>query len=242
MSEVILHAGPRWGDVVLEQIRVVGLSLRREAFVIAVVLGTVTCIIGADILGGGPGFDARDVFPTPLLSFFYPFAVWRGERRNGPGFLWTLPVERKWLALARVFAGWVWLTAVLAFFSIWLLTLGALGGVSLAHTIARIPFVATMAAYLIGSAVVVGLRHPWRWLVGAAGLLFLLGLLGDLVRRGPIAAGALLDSGVFRAVERAAASWEALPATTQWAITTFLSLATGLAALWAAASRHKENR
>ena len=44
--EVTLHPAPRWRDVVLEQVRVVGLSLRREALVVAVVLGIVTLMIG----------------------------------------------------------------------------------------------------------------------------------------------------------------------------------------------------
>lgn len=232
--EVTLHRTPRWRDVVLEQIRIVGLSLRREALIFAVVLGVGTLIIGSELIAGGPGFDSYETLPTPLISFLFPFAVWKGERLFGPAFLWTLPVERRRLALAKVFAGWVWLMAALAIFVSWLLALALLAHATPAQSILRIPFTATIAAYLFGSALVVGLRHPLRWLLGVTGLFFLLGLLRETLRHGPYDLNAfLVSSGLLSAVENAAA---------QWAITTLLALGAGLAALWAAVSRHRENR
>lgn len=231
MMDVTLHPAPRWRDVVLEQIRIAGLSLRREALVVAAVLGFGTVLIVADLIVGKPGFDSDETFPTAWIFFLLPFAVWRGEKRFGPAYLWTLPVERRRMALTKVFAGGVWLMAALAFFLSWLLGLGLLAGVSSEYTIARVPVIATIAAYLFGSAMVVGLRHPVRWLAGGAGMLYLLanGVDPDDVRT-------VLNSSEL------ALHWLRLPPLARWAITTFLSLGAGLAALWAAASRHGERR
>jgi hypothetical protein len=120
---------------------------------------------------------------------------------------------------------------VLATFIVWEKTLAALSGVAHAETMPAITFVGTTAAYLIGSALVLGLRHPMRWLLGAAGLFFLVGGLGDALSPGPYAVEPLLrSSGVLSAVEDSAA------------VVPFLCLCAGLIALWAAISRHKENR
>lgn len=244
MTEVTLHATPRWNDVVFEQVRVVGLSLRREALVLAAVLAVGTFVIGSDIARGGPGFDSRETFPTALIAFFYPFLVWRNDRRFAPSFLWTLPVDRPRLARARVFAGFVWLTAAMAFFVTWLLTLGLLAGATSAHTIARIPFTTTIGTYLFGSAVVLGLRHPLRWISGVAGALFLMGILSDAISRPDDSEWAYVPGAhvFFSTVRDALEVWLKFPDSAQWTITTFLWLAAGLAALWAAAARHAERR
>lgn len=240
MTEVTLHPTPRWRDVVLEQIRIVGLSLRIEALIAAVVLGAGTLVVVGEIVSGGPGFDSDDVFPTALVSFLAPFAIWRRDQRFGPSFLWTLPIERRWLALAKVFAGWVWMMAAVAFFTVWLLVLALFAGVPspVQMIVARVPFIATAAAYLLGSALVLGLRHPLRWLLGAAGVFVLLANVVD-----PDAPDRLLGpTGIFSTIENAVADWRTLPGPARWAITTFLWFGAGLAALWAAASRHRERR
>lgn len=244
MSDVTLHPMPRWRDVVLEQVRIVGLSLRREALVVAAVLAAGTFTILYEHVRGGPGFDSSDSFPTALFAFFYPFAVWRREKRFGPDFLWTLPVDRRRLALAKVFAGWVWLTAAMAVFATWVLAMALLINASPALLMERVPFTATMTAYLFGSAVVLGLRHPLRWLLGTTGVLFLMGLISDVLhqpddgewRNVPFA------QDYFSAVSRAAELFRTLPDPAQWAITTSLWFGAGAAVLWAAASRHRERR
>lgn len=233
MMQSALHPAPRGRDVVREQVRIVGLGLRREALAAAVVLGIVTLVIGIDFVHGRAAtwFDSDGEWLGIVLgSFFFPFAIWRGERRFGPAFLWTLPVDRRRLALAKVFAGWVWLMTALIFFGVWQLALAVLSGVSGVTDARIIPLVAFAGAstmYLFGSALVLGLRHPLRWLLGTLGVLFLLGMFRDALLR-PYDLNALLS-----AVEDAAA---------QWAITTLLGLAAGLATLWAAVSRHRENR
>jgi hypothetical protein len=57
-----------------------------------------------------------------------PIVVWRGEERFGASFLWTLPVDRWRHALAKVFAGWVWLMGGVALFVLWSLALTLLSG------------------------------------------------------------------------------------------------------------------
>jgi hypothetical protein len=257
--EVTLHPMPRWRDVVREQVEVVGLSLRREALVVAAILGVGTLIVLAELTGGGPGLDSNDLFPLPVISFLFPFAVWKSEDRYGPSFLWTLPVERRRLALAKMFAGGVWLMAGVALFVSWLLTLALIADVSLATTIIRVPITATIGMYLMGSALVLGLRHPLRWLIGIGGGFLLFMNLSEALGRtangewrllalsglvyGPYGLRQLLISiGFIPGVQNTATALRTLPALTQWAITAFVWWGVGLAMLWVALSRHRETR
>lgn len=241
MTEVTLHPGPRWRDVMREQIRVVGLSLRPAALIVAIVLGSGTVMIAGDVIAGGPGFDSDETFPTALIAFLFPFAVWRSDKRFGPALLWTFPVDRRRLALAKVFAGLVWLAAGIAIFVTWLLTLGLLAGASSAYTVARIPFIATFAMYLFGSAFVVGLRHPVRWLVGVVGLVVLMGTVGAAVNRPHDGEWAYVPGAAafFSVTNRVIA---ALSEPAQSVISTLFLFGVGFAALWAAASRHRDRR
>ena len=244
MTEVTLHPGPRWRDVVLEQIRIVGLSLGPAALIVAVVLSAGTVMIVGEIAGGGPGFDSAETFPTALIAFLYPFAVWRSEKRFGPAFLWTLPVDRRRLALARVFAGFVWLMAAVAFFLAWLFVLGLLAGAAPALTVARIPFIATIAMYLFGSALVLGLRHPLRWLLVAVGVLLLMGALSDFFSQPDDGEWAYVPGAraFFSAANRFGEAWLSLPESAQSVLSTMFVFGAGFAALWMAASRHRDRR
>lgn len=236
MMQSNLHPTPRGRDVVREQVRIVGLGLRREALAAAVVLGVVTLVIGIDFVHGRAAtwFDSNgEWLGIVLASFVFPFAIWRRERRFGPAFLWTLPVDRRRLALAKVFAGWVWLMTALIFFGVWQLALAVLYGVTEKQIIPPVAFAGASTMYLFGSALVLGLRHPLRWLLGTLGVLFLLGMLTDALLRG---SAFLTSGGFFSAVEHAAAQ------SAIAVITTLLGLGAGMAALWAAISRHRENR
>jgi hypothetical protein len=238
VTEVTLHPTPRERDVVREQIRIVGLGLRREALVVAIVMGIITLLVSADIVRGRAEtwFDSADWYPLGIIAFLVPFAVWRRERRFGPSFLWTLPVDRRRLALARVFAGWVWVMAALAVFVLWQLVLALVAGVTGAEIIPFISCAGVTALYLFGSAVVLGLRHPLRWLLGTAGLFFLLGAFNQRVD------ALLSDRPFLSALHDAATSWQTLEGVAQGATTAFLWIGAGLAALWAALARHGENR
>ena len=242
--EGTLHPGPRWRNVVLEQIRIVGLSLGPAALILAVVLASGTVMIVGEIIGGSPGFDSDETFPTAPIAFLYPFAVWRNEKRFGPAFLWTFPVDRRRLALAKVFAGLVWLMAGVAFFTTWLLALGLLDDASSALTVARVPFVATFAMYLFGSALVLGLRYPLRWLLGGAGVFVLMGTLGDLLSQPNDGEWAYVPGAhaFFSVADRFGDAWLSLPESAQSVIATLFMLGAGFAALWIAASRHRDRR
>lgn len=244
--DATLHPTPRGRDVVREQVRIVGLRLRREALVVAVVLGIVTLVIAADIVRGRAAtwFDSDEWAGIGVVSFLYPFAVWRGEKRFGPGFLWTLPVDRRRLALARVAAGWVWLMAALAVFVVWQCTLAALSGVTGAETVSPAVLYGATGLYLFGSALVLGLRHPLRVLLGTFGVCFLLGLLNETFGDGPDGRldHFLTSIGFFSAILDAVRAWRGLPEPVQWVMPPFLWIGAGLAALRAALARHGEQR
>ena len=242
MKEVSLSQGPRWRDVLLEQIRVVAIGLRAEALVVAAVLGAGTFVIGIELLQGGRGFDSDETFPTAVIGFLFPFAVWRGVKRFGADFLWTLPVDRRRLALARVIAGGVWLMGAVALFALWLVTLSAIADAPVGEMLARVPFTATAGAYFVGSAIVLGLRHPLRWLFGIACLLLLVGGLGELIshpddREWRFVPGA---HAFFGAVDDAVAPFRMLPSSAQGMIAPLLWFGFGLTALWLALLRHRE--
>ena len=234
MIEVTLQPTARWRDVVREQVRIVGLGLRLEALIFAAVLGVATFLIVTEIVAGGPGFDSREILPTAAVAFLLPFAVWRRDQRFGPAFLWTLPVGRRTLALAKVFAGGVWLMAALAVLGSWLVTLALLAHSAPVEQLKRIPLTITITAYLFGSALVLGLRHPLRWLFGAAGVILLTGSLNDALGSGPTKV-----DGLLTALGLLAATSETAP---PGPITSFLWLGVAFVALWAAASRHRERR
>jgi hypothetical protein len=241
MTEVTLHATPRGRDVVLEQIRALGLSLRRDALVVAVVLGIVTVFIAMDIVRGRAAtwFDSDDWAVLGIAAFLFPFAVWRRENRFGPALLWTFPVDRRRLALAKVFGGWVWLMIALTIVFFWQVALAAVSGVAGAETVSLQAFPGMTAAYLFGSALVLGLRHPLRWLLGTFSVLLLLGFFNEAIdRMDGLGLNRFLTSD---AVSSAIAASQQHPYLA-WAITTFLWIGAGLAALWAAASRHGEHR
>jgi hypothetical protein len=245
MMQVTLHPAPRPREIVREQIRIVGLSLRREALVAAVVLGVLSLVISINIIQGTAAswFDSDEWTPFVFIAFLFPFAVWRREKRFGPAFLWTLPVDRRQLALAKVFAGWVWLMIALAIFTGVQLVLAIASRLPEPKIVSPIAFPGATATYLFGSALVLGLRHPVRWLLGCGGLAFLIGFLNDSITRSRDPLGSLLTrAGFFAAVDNTLDVLGTLPGFLQWAIPVFLSLAAGLAALWAAASRHRERR
>jgi len=261
MTDVTLHATPRERDVMREQVRFIALALRRETLVLAVVLALVTIRIVFAIVRhcAASWFDGDPSLAITIASFLFPFAVWRGQKRFGPAFLWTLPVDRGRLALARVFAGWVWLMAALVVVAAWRWGLALVAGLSPI----MFTFAGATAMYLFGSAWILGLRHPLRWLIGATGGFLLLGNLVEALGRtpsgewrivtwssalrwavyGPYGLRTLLSShGIFHAAENAAATWRTLPGFAQWITTTLSWLGAGLLALWLATLRHRERR
>jgi hypothetical protein len=292
-----LHAVPRPRDVAREQFRALGLVFRGPAAVAAALAAVATVLVLTELLEPVQPirFHPEHQMLPGVLGLLLPAAVWRGEDRFGAGFFWTLPVDRRRHALARVFAGWAWLMAAVALFVLWLLALTLLSGGSVfpdevlrvippSHTpggaldpaavrtvrwTARpvlwlVPFTAATGTYLLSSALALGARHPFRWLAGSVlGLLVASALLEqadaawwsaalrqlDAAYGGPYGVDALLTArteslkvdGVLPGGERVLV-WRGLPRVGQWAAATVLWTAAGLAALWAAASRHRESR
>ena len=125
-----LHPTPRARIVVLEQVRAVGSALRRAAAIASALLVLATLLSAFALLRSGGAVDfAPELSMLPgILGFLLPIAVWRGEDRFGAGFLWTLPVDRRRHALAKVFAGWVWLIAAVTLLVLWMLGLALVSG------------------------------------------------------------------------------------------------------------------
>jgi hypothetical protein len=296
MMHVALHSAPRSRDVLATQIRVVGFALHRPAIVVSGLIALTTTLVTLEFMRTGQPIDFDPAQQTlfGMLGLLFPIGVWMGEERFGSGFLWTLPVDRSWHALARVFAGWVWLMGAVALFFIWLLALALLsGGRVLSEDTLRVlpsfsgtpsqvfdpgvvrhvrwvwhplywlvPFTSATVAYLWVSALALGTRHPWRWIVGAALCLIFLVVVKNAANvglpfegwlrslsRGPYGIDAWLTARTETLQVSATLStgetivaWRALPDLGQWAIATLVWAGAGVTALMAAASRHRESR
>lgn len=230
-----------------------------------------------------------------LAGVLLAIAVWKDEQRFDAGFLWTLPVDRARHALLRVLAGWVWLMAAVALFVLWLVAVAVLSGESVLqettlHVLPRgmppeplsaaelqvvrwsphpllwlVPFTGATGAYLITSAVALGVRRPLRWLGVLTLALFLLALVGSAMGAawlelvpsrlltalvyGHYGLDTLLTTGTDALRTHATLStgervpvWRAAPDLGRWAAATAIWMAAGIAALWAAAARHGDSR
>jgi len=281
---------------------VTGLALRGPALIAAALVALATIVVALRIVTRGVVVDLHaEPSPLPgLVGALLPIAVWARDERFGPGFLWTLPVDRRRHALTRVLAGWLWLVAGVALYALWLLTLTLASGgrVLPAETlhvlttqlptagpldpaalrtvrwspgplIWAVPFTAATACYLLASALMLGCRHPLRWVIGAVLAFPVLSIAGDvasaLLRVGwpaeaPVRALRLLTEGRYgvdalltartatldtRATlttGESVAAWSGVPDLADWRAATLLWTGAGLLALWAAASRHRERR
>ena len=295
----ISHPMPHLRTVLGEQVRAVGHALRRPAIVAGALVAGGTLLVAIQILRGpvaGLDFWPESQMLPGVLGLLFPIAVWRGEKRFGDGFLWTLPVGRRRHALAKVAAGWVWLMAAIAFFTLWLAVLALATGGSFLGVEPRellpsyevppgvldpatlrtvqwtprpvlwiVPFTAATGTYLLSSALALGVKHPLRWIVGVV-LAFLLLVIGleatNTIRlsmgpsrllssayHGPYGFDALLTARTESLRTEAVlanggriAVWRGLPHLGQWAAATAGWTLGGLLALWAAASRHREQR
>jgi hypothetical protein len=299
MTSIELHRLPRLSQVIKEQFKAIALSLRMPALALAG-LATVTAALAiADFLRGRGGVEfapALSMIPA-FAGAVLPIGVWQSERRFGPGFFWTLPVDRVRHALAKVFAGWLLLMIAVAAFMIWLLILalitkGNITGDEMVQllptmTVPRpgtldpsmlrtvrwvpqpvlwlVPFFAATGVYSLASAIALGFRYPFRWLISFVAGGFLIAAVGhgmgsetmDLV------AGRVLESVFFgkygldgllsarseslkTLVELStgeyATVWRGLPVIREWILATLLWTGLGLAGFSAALFRHREHR
>lgn len=302
MTESTLHPMPRLRDVLLEQLRATGLALRTQIIALIALLSLATVLVVIFDLRQGDVIDfhpERWMLPG-VAGLLLPIAIWKAEQRFGPGFLWTLPVDRRSHALAKVFAGWIWLMAAVAVFFLWLLGLTLLSGGAILGEEAiwllpatemfspappgaielealrtfrllpnplywLIPFTGATGTYLLASALALGSRHILRWIVAIVLGVMFIAVIGDLTEAewliflpssllraflsGPFGLDTLLTARTeFLKTEALLTSgerivvWRGLPDFAQWVNATLLWTGLGLAALWAAASRHREDR
>jgi len=106
--------------VVMEQLRVVGLALRREGLVLCAGLVAFLLIqpFVEDVAPEGRPLvvDPADLgYVAVLVALVAPLGVWKGERPFGESQLWTVPVDHARHARLKIAAGWVWLMAVVTF-------------------------------------------------------------------------------------------------------------------------------
>lgn len=296
MMHTAVRSAPRLRDVVAEQIRTVGLTLRLPAVVAAALFALATPLVAFAILRHGEVVDFQPeqwILPG-MAGLLLPIGVWRRETPFAGGFLWTLPVDRRRHALVRVVAGWVWLMAGVALFVLWLLALALFSGgsilegeviryvPSLAERPGTIdpasvqavhrepepllwlaPFTGATAAYLLASALALGLRHPLRWIAGTIPAFVLIHGIGVVVDAewlayapghlrtwllyGPYGLDTVLVAGTDALTTDVTLStgayvqvWRGHPDSGGWALATLLWLGAGGAALWLALSRHRE--
>jgi hypothetical protein len=177
------------------EVRSVGLALVREG---SLAVAALVCVCLLTATTAIRYRERLDVVPEMLLvtlpvALLLPWLVWKGDAPFGRAFLWTLPVRRQEAAVAKIAAGALWLAAaVLATLAaLILVALSTGGGVGIAETrlvgplsaglsgAARVPwetpfwmwlvpFGGALIVYLASSAALLGLRHPLRWLAGAA--------------------------------------------------------------------------
>jgi hypothetical protein len=293
---------PRLRVVLLEQLRATGFALRGAGMIAVSLVALITFVV---LLQGVTRETAINLYEWPtlfpgLVGVLLPIAVWARDERFGPGFLWTLPVDRRRHAFTKVGAGWVWLMGGIALFALWhvALTLASGGRVMPPETLYvlttslpttgpldpatlktlpwapgplvwAVPFTAATASYLLASAVVLGTRHPLRWVIGVSLTYALLSVAGtaasaklgmgwiadahdgalERLIEGSYGLDALLTARIgtlstttaLTTGERAMV-WRAVPDLADWRIATMIWTGAGLIALWAAASRHRERR
>ncbi|NOT08625.1 MAG: hypothetical protein HOP28_10530 [Gemmatimonadales bacterium] len=204
MTSISLHRPPAWGVVAVEQLRAVATALRKEAigFVIVSVLFFALGIraafadVGSAVPAFRIAFGSSTGLPVVVLALLIPLGVWRGEDPARRAYHWAMPVPRMRHTLTKVAAGLVWAMVAVAAYLLLILALslsvGAITGRPIPTTANlwewAVPFTASGISYLFASAIIVGLRHPWRWILGCVPTIFVL-----LVFARPLGLGWLAD-------------------------------------------------
>jgi hypothetical protein len=287
------HPLPRASAVFVEQLRVVGLAVRREAFLLTIVLTVLGFLVLLEAWGDRDQVPAVPMPPVLMivLGALSPFAVWKGERVFGGGHLWTLPVERRRHALTKVLAGGVWLLVAVVGLHLWMLGVGLATGGGIGEQQTRmlvgpggagdltpvewstpawewaVPFSVAITCYLIGSAFILAVKHPLRWGAAAVASFIGLQLLSELhvtagvanavmntVVESPLGLDRALGGGEADETEALTGRedamglgpevlvlWSRFPSLNDYAPAALFWFALAAAAVWIAASRHREN-
>lgn len=273
------------------QLRMTGLAVHREAALAALGLAGLCLLAVTSALRFHERIDALpEVLLTTLpVALLLPWAMWRGDPPFGRAYLWTLPVRRQQAAAAKVAAGALWLLLILLLAFSAMVAIAAATGGSFGLTEMRlvgpfdagtvtaarvpwttppwmwlVPFGAALLVYLASSAALIGLRHPLRWLGGAAVAATLVAVLvANLEPQSPLNQGlgrfaeTLVNGtwGLDFALTGGTASlseeidlpgpgsidlWRALPTAGRWAGALIVWLGAALLALALALRRHRE--
>jgi hypothetical protein len=171
MTSTTFHSAPRTRDVLSAQIRAVGFAPRGPVLAAMAVVAVATVLVTIESLKRGEAipFHPQHQMLPGIVGLLLPIVVWRGEERFGASFLWTLPVDRWQHALAKVFAGWVWLIGGVALFVLWSLALTVFsGGTILAEETLRVltssPLSASPTLDPAALETVRRMPHPLLWL------------------------------------------------------------------------------
>ena len=130
MNTISLHPMPSWWTVLEEQVRSVGIVIRRAVTVSGVLFLVLSILFIAEALREGSPISLSPQLVT-LVTFVAPLfaiAVWREEYRFPRSYLAALPVNRTYHALAKAAAGWVWLMVLVVLFMCWMLLLTFITG------------------------------------------------------------------------------------------------------------------
>lgn len=211
MDAPAVHPTPRWPAVLREQFRAVGIAVRRDVALLALLLGAVTVLIALVHF-----HDPRDnfdfvpevAFPAVLLGLLAPMAVWKGEEPSRRSYLWAMPVDRGHHTVMKTLNGWAWFMALVGAYLLWALAMAVLTGGEIGVEGVRVamregvpptpadmhtvwwtipawqwltPFTGATITYLLGSILVLSSDHPWRWF---AGIIFGFFLLAGLAEAG----------------------------------------------------------
>lgn len=164
------HEPPRALAVFRLQLTRIGRSLRPELIGLAVVLSPIVIMALALLMDRDAALD----YPTeldviiPVGAFLLPFRLWSSERLFDLGGFQQLPFERRKHVLVRVCAGAVWALGLAATVVILFDLLARVAGSATIGATWQwlVPLGSAATAYLLGSAVVLALRHPVRWSIG----------------------------------------------------------------------------
>ena len=299
MTNTELHPTPRLSDIIREQLKATALSLRLPAIALACIAVVLTMLAISDFVRGRGGVEfAPELSLIPAFAgALLPIAIWQTEKRFGPAFLWTLPVDRTRHALVKMLAGWIVLIIAVTGFVLWLLVLalitkGNISGDEIIKLLPSsyssdasavdpstirtirwvfqpilwlVPFTASTGMYVISSAIWLGFRFPFRWIIGTVAAVFLTAAIGQGVAddqfwalsgkvintllQGRYGLDTLLSAraeslktlAVLTTGERISV-WKGLPVVSDWIAATLLWTGLGTAGLFVALMRHREKR
>jgi len=136
---------PQLAAVAAEQFRTVGLAVRREVILVALLIAVPWTLLALlDVTGllalvdDGRALRDSAVNPTPalgtvaaFLGVLFPLAVWKGEGRFEDTPLWSLPVDHRRHAVTKVAAGWAWLLLLVSASLVYLVALALASGTEL---------------------------------------------------------------------------------------------------------------